>query len=93
MTNANESIHCCINKDGEFIEGLSKRELFATNAQKAIIGNADTLREITKAVNYHKLEDREGAFYRTVSAIAVDHADALIEALNHNTNAGNVKPL
>ena len=63
-------------------DGLSKRELLATNAQNAIIGNADTLREITKATNSMPKDERDAAFFRAVARIAVQHADALLEALN-----------
>ena len=62
--------------------GLTKREFFASNAQNAIIGNADTLREITKATNSTSPKEREAAFLRVIARIAVQHADALLEALN-----------
>jgi len=63
-------------------DGMTKRELLATNAQNALIGGADTLREITKAVNQMPGDERDGAFFKAVARIAVKHADALLEALN-----------
>ena len=65
-----------------FVKGMNLRQLFATNAQQAIISNADTMREITNKVSGKRREDQEAAFFKVVSSIAVLHADALIEALN-----------
>ncbi len=63
-------------------DGLSKLEYFASNAQKAIINNPDTLREITKATNSANPSERDEMFFRAVARISVLHAAALIEALN-----------
>lgn len=60
---------------------LLKRELFATNAHKAIISNADTLMEITRATNALPKHERDAAFFNAVARISVQHADALLAAL------------
>lgn len=65
-----------------FVKGMNLRQLFATNAQKAIISNADTMREITNKVSGKRGEEQDAAFFKVVSTIAVLHADALIEALS-----------
>ena len=63
-------------------EGMNLRQLFATNAQQAILSNADTMKEITNKVSGRRKEEQEALFLKVVSSIAVLHADALIEALN-----------
>ena len=97
MITGKESIYPQIDTDVEFAdvsnekqygrtynhtEGMNLRQLFATNAQSAIISNADTMREITNKVSGKRGEGQEAAFFKVVSSIAVLHADALIEALN-----------
>ena len=59
------------------------RITLASNAQSAIISNADTLREITKGVSGFKASERGIMFYKAVAGIALAHADALMEALNN----------
>lgn len=63
-------------------EGLNLRQLFATNAQQAIVSNAQSLIEITKRVQKEDVKDKDDLFYKVVAGVAVAHADALIEALN-----------
>lgn len=63
---------------------MTQRTLLASNAQAAIISNADTCRELTKAVKL-KTSDEEKQleyFFMAVAAYAVGHADALLKELN-----------
>ena len=57
--------------------GLTKREAFALSAQAAIIGG-EVAKDITAAC-VDKGNDEE--FWRVVAEIAIEHADALLAAL------------
>ena len=57
--------------------GLTKREAFARSAQAAIIGGG-VAADITAACNKAGKEDD---FFRVVAEIALEHADALLVAL------------
>jgi len=68
------------------INKLTKLEYFASNAQKAIINNPDTLREITKETNSFNPSEKEAKFFKAVARMSVLHAAALIDALNEVTD-------
>ena len=58
--------------------GLTKREEFARSAQAAMIGNAGLLQDITAAC---KSKGKDDHYHRVIAEIALDHADALLIAL------------
>ena len=62
--------------NGEYMPGLTKREKAALMAMQGIISNADTMREITKAVGVRCEADE---FYYAIKNAAYAYADAMLE--------------
>ncbi len=60
--------------------GLTKREAFAQTAQAALLSNAASMREIMTQISRVRV-NKDEEFYRGTAEIAIDHADALLEAL------------
>ncbi len=58
--------------------GLTKRESFAQTTQAALLSNAKSIQEITAQCSR---VNKDEEFYRVTAEIAVEHADALLEAL------------
>jgi len=65
-------------EDRLLIGGFTKREAIAQTAQAALLSNTKSMQEIM-AQCHRARKDEE--FYRVTAEIAVEYADALLEAL------------
>ena len=61
------------------VPGLTKREAFAQTAHAGMLSSSKLMQDIT--AQCAKL-NKEDEFFRVTAEIAVDHADALLEALD-----------
>ena len=59
--------------------GISTRLLIAKDAMVGILGNSDSMREITKQYEKIRYEGKK-SFYDCIAFVALEYADALIKA-------------